>query len=122
MDKGKRIKIRTTCPESQRENLNRFLVFTYNYYVHASGDTYPHYKIMEEYEKMCSAYLYLNDNGVRLMALETVRSFASMLIPVPKGKTAWQVFEEYLKRVDTVIEFIPDQEPTKTTIETLQDA
>lgn len=102
------MKFKTTCPESQRENLKKYLVMRYNYAVHADNDKYPTYKLKQENNDICDVFCYLNDRGVRIMCLEMVDMFTCILRPIPKTKTAWQVFMEYLQDNDFVIEFTPD--------------
>ena len=105
------MKIKTTCPESQRENLNKYLVMKYNYAIRAERDDYPAYKLKKEYEELCDIFCYLNDRGVRLICLEFVDMFTVTARPIPKTKTAWRVFTEYLQDNGFVIEFTPDPAP-----------
>lgn len=102
------MKYKTTCPESQRENLKRYLAMRYNHAVHLENDKYPAYKLKQEISDIGGAFCYLNDCGVRIMCLEMVDMFTVTPQPIPKTKTAWQVFMEYLQDNDFVIDFVPD--------------
>ena len=110
MDERKRMKTRIQCPAEYLPALQKFVNAAVKHYNRPDVETVRQSKIDEDYQLLCDGFIFLNDQGVRLMTLELVFLYAAM--PQDPNGPAWRGFLRYLERNNYTLDIIPNQPET----------